>query len=656
MKKQLNTIGTLAAAITAALAISACGGGGGGSSSGSTSSFSSVEMTIQPPAAGVNNAGTTVDVMGVGFTPNTKLANMSWSVSPSSATLSNADCASAVKNTQSFTANAQNSTGTSTWSCAVGITGSGGSSTNTVYTLTLTGTDDKGNSKSASQPITFAPAPTGTGGTGGNGLLASAGGNFTAAPASSNSLHCSAEGGKAPYTYAWSISANGGYNFPLSAYNAADTTFTAPTTTSMTNLAFVCKVTDADKFTSSSVVTATVNPTAASDLTASAGGNFTAISGSVNTMHCSANGGKTPYSYEWVIKTNGGFNFPLNTYASADTGFTAPTTTTATSLVFTCKVTDALKAVSTSDVTASINPDTLTALTADAGLNFSAAVGSTNNLNCSATGGKGPYTYQWLISSNGGYNFPLSSYNTAATSFTVPSVTAATALGFTCRATDSKNTTVSAVVTANINPAAANVNTLVTNVTQPGVASPGQTVTLDGSTSGWFTPAGVATSGPTPTYAWTSNNASVVIGSPTANKTTVTIPTSITTATTISFTLTATSGTSTSFSTVNVLVDPFGPLSLSVAPSSAVSVGNTVVSFAATATSPSGSAKIYYKWTQVSGPLLSLGGADTATLGVVPPLAAANTTYVFRVAVGYQPITASYTGLYFADTTLTVTP
>ena len=398
---------------------------------------------------------------------------------------------------------------------------------------------------------------------------------------------------------------------------------------------------------------------ASNGLTANAGSNFTAASGSANPLHCSATSGKAPYTYQWTVTSNGGFNVPLANYTTPDTSFVAPITNIPTVLSFNCLVTDGSNFTASSIVSASINSVVVTPLAANAGNSFTALVGSTNSLHCDATGGKAPYTYQWVISNNGGYNFPLSSYSASDTSFTAPAVTAASTMSFTCRSTDATNTTATSTVSAVVNPATASANTLVANILQPGTASPGQTITLDGSSTGWFDAStGKTTTGPVPTFAWTSTDASVVIANPTAAKTTATIPSSITVPTTESFTLTATSGTKTSSSSVNVLVDPFGPLSLTVSPSALAAKGNVASTFVASATSPSGSANIYYQWTQLTGTSLTLGGANTATLGVVPPVVGAGSTatYTFRVAVGYKPITGAYPGLYFADVTLTVTP
>lgn len=294
----------------------------------------------------------------------------------------------------------------------------------------------------------------------------------------------------------------------------------------------------------------------------------------------------------------------------------------------------------------------------NAGNGFNAVPGSVNALHCDAAGGKAPYSYSWVISDNAGYNFSLSSYAAQDSLFTAPAVSGPTTLRFACRATDANNITAVSTVSATITPPAGapNSNSLVANVAQPGVATPGQMINLNGGSSGWFGPNGAAVEGPLAAYEWTSSDPRVVIANPTAKITNVVFPSDYSEATTVAFTLKATSGSASSSSTVNVLVDPFGPLSLTLNPSATATEGNKAVAIAAVARSSSGSPQLYYRWTQVSGPAVALGGADTSTLGVVPPAAGSNTVYVFRVAVGYAPITTAYPGLYFSDATVTVTP
>ena len=654
MKKNIPAL----SALGSALLLAACGGGG--SSPGSSSSYAPISLSIQKPSDAVNNAGTTVSLSGSANTPNTIIKSMSWTASPAGATLTNADCSAAAKTSQAYTANNQNSTGTSAWSCAVDILVPITLGARSLYTLTLTATDDKGNTQSSSQDVPFAVAPTSPSGAA-NGLAASAGNNFTADPNSTNALHCSATGGVAPYSFLWRVSNNGGVNVPLSAYTGADTTFVAPAASAAGLLSFSCLATDASKFTATSVVSASINTASApATFAANAGTGFSAPAGSKNALHCSASGGTAPYAFAWSVSGNGGVNVPLSSYTGADTTFVAPNVSAPALLSFSCQATDANKLTSASPISVSVNAATApTSLAANAGTNFSAIAGSKNDLHCDATGGSPPYAYQWVVQNNGGYNFTLSSYLGADTSFTAPAVGTQTIVSATCRATDSQQATASSTVSTRITPpSAATGNALVASIAQPPAASPGSSITLDGSNTGWFDPSGKLTAGPTVSYAWTSSDPQVVLSNPTSIKTTATFPSSYTAAANVGFTLKATAGANSSSSSVNVFVDLYGPLTLSVSPPATVSKGNTAVSIIASASGGAGSPRLYYQWSQISGPVVALGGSTTPTLGIVPREVAAGATeqYVFRVAVGYAPITVAYPGAYFADANVTATP
>lgn len=469
IKSTTPSISILCAAIASAFALSACGGGGSGSGSessnpGSGSGYAPVNVSIKAPSGGANNAGASSEVLvaGAASTPNTKLANLAWTVQPGTATLTNANCATGVKNSVTYTENQQNSTGNSQWACAVGISAPLTLAKQTTYTLTLTATDEKGNTKTATQDISFNPVPS-----------------------------------------------NGSGEIPGA-------------------------------------------------LGVSAGNNFTSAAGVLNPLHCAATGGTAPYSYQWIVSDNAGYNINLSSYSAADTNFTTPA-------------------------------------------------------------GEG-------------------------------------ILGFTCRATDAAGSVSSSRVNVTVSAAAPTSTSFVASIAKLASTMPGATITLDGSGTGWFDATGKSTTGAAPSYQWTSDDSSVVISNPTAATTSVYIPSDNLAQRTIGFTLVAKAGTQESSAKANVLIDPYGPLSLQVTPPATAATAGESVEIKATATGASGSQQLYYKWVQVSGTkLLDLGGASTSTLGFVAPPGSIGSAYIFRVAVGYQPIVGDYKGLYFADAVVTVT-
>lgn len=648
------SVSILCAAIASAFALSACGGGGGsagtdGSSSGggSSSGYSAVNVAIKAPAAGVNSAGSSSEVLVAGSanTPNTKLTSLAWSVQPSGATLTNADCATATKNSVTYTTNQQNATGNSQWACAVGISAPITLAKATTYTLTLTATDEKGNTKTATQAVSFNPAT----GSGDSGTLATtAGQNFNAAAGSVNPLHCSTSGGTGPYTYQWSVGANGGYNVPLTSYVLPDTSFTAPAGAAA--LSFTCRATDAAGAVGVSRVNATVLAPAASTLRANAGNNFNATGNSTTPLHCSASGGTAPYTYLWKVTENSGHNVVLASYTAADTSFKSPTA--GGILGFTCTATDAVGATFDSRVDATISavPSDLVSF---AGNSFTTAAGVSNPLHCSATGGTAPYSYEWAIADNAGFNVNLASYASQDTSFTTPAGEGA--LGFVCRATDANGNIATSRVNATVSLAAPGGTSFVANIAKIQPAQPGSTITLDGSATGWFDAQGKPTTGTPTTYRWTTTDPNVVISNPGNATTTVSIQGDNSAPRVVTFTLAASSGTQSSSETVNMLVDPYGPFSLTFAMPATVAEVATAFTIEAKATSAS-LPKLYYQWTQVSGPAVLLGGATTAVIGFIPKASDVGAQLLFHVAVGYEPITAAYKGIYFGDAVVAVVP
>ncbi len=108
---------------------------------------------------------------------------------------------------------------------------------------------------------------------------------------------------------------------------------------------------------------------------------------------------------------------------------------------------------------------------------------------------------------------------------------------------------------------------------------------------------------------------------------------------------------------LDIMVDPYGPLSITVSPPSVVAPAGASLSFTANLSSGSdaGDAPGYYRWTifssdngtidLVSSGIVSsnlLGGATTPTVGLVVPAAAVGKYLILRVEVSYTPFTVDY--------------
>lgn len=292
-----------------------------------------------------------------------------------------------------------------------------------------------------------------------------------------------------------------------------------------------------------------------------------------------------------------------------------------------------------------------------AGRDFSIAMGKTAPLNCTGSGGTAPYTYQWLIVDNAGLPLSLSSYSSQQSSLTAPAVKQATPVKIGCRVTDAKNRVRNSFVTVTITPTST--DTLIASTPAGVVAAPGVPTTITG-TAGWFDVLGNPGTGPIIKYQWSlgaSAPAGTKLLTTTNRDTQLVAPTNLTEPVYIPVVFTASSVDQTSSSTVEVLVDPFGPLNLTLEPAAQNVAPGAIVKIegkATPGTTDGGSASLYYQWTVVTGPAVQLGGANTKTVQFVAPSVTAPTTMTLRLAVGYKPITATYPGIYFADAVVQV--
>jgi hypothetical protein len=484
--------------------------------------------------------------------------------------------------------------------------------------------------------------------------VANAGGAFALKPSATAPMHCDASGGVAPYTFAWTIPVNGGTAVSLSGYTGADTTLNAPS--SPAQVGVQCKVTDSAGSTAQAIVNVSVATSGTSGMTASAGPTFSVKSGTTAPLQCSTMGANGSVQYDWSIIDNGGQPVQLTVSSGALTSFIAPTVTASTTITAQCVATDSTLATASAVVDVTVLPNGApSVLTAYAGADYSVQGGGVAPLHCDASGGTGPYAFQWVIKDSGGLPISLSGYNLADTSFTAPAATASTPVQLECRATDNVGAIATSTVTATVASSGTSATTLVARLKNASTVTPGQVVQLDTTGTGWYNSSGVSTNGPVVNYAWTTTASGVSFSDNAGVAPTFVVPTTITTVTNIPVTVTVTSGGQTSSATTVYTVDPNGVIKLSVTPpASTGSVSNPqAFQFAANAQYTGAARNLYYQWTQVSGPTTSIGGDSTATMGVSPT---ATGTYVFRLAVGYQPIDALNPGLYFTDVVLQMTP
>ncbi len=137
----------------------------------------------------------------------------------------------------------------------------------------------------------------------------------------------------------------------------------------------------------------------------------------------------------------------------------------------------------------------------------------------------------------------------------------------------------------------------------------------------------------------------------------VSIPSSITGTTTIPVSLQAVSGNYSSVATVNLTVNPLGNLALTLSPPAQSIQPGAVGTVSASVTTLGAYTNLFYQWSQLSGPTVALGGANTKSVSFVAPSNLTCQGFVrLKVAVGYQAITTENPGVTSAEAIIGITP
>lgn len=172
--------------------------------------------------------------------------------------------------------------------------------------------------------------------------------------------------GTAPYTYAWTPSTG-----------LSDTSIVHPIANPSVTTTYTLTVTDANSLSVTDVVTVTVNNPPIAD----AGQDTTFICGNTSTtIGQPASGGTGPYTYAWSPVT--GLDDPTGMQTLA-----APLATTR----YYVTVTDAKGCTAVDSVLIQVSD-----LTAHAGTDTYICAGDSLMIGAPATGGSGPYTYEWF--------------------------------------------------------------------------------------------------------------------------------------------------------------------------------------------------------------------------------------------------------------------
>ena len=482
-----------------------------------------------------------------------------------------------------------------------------------------------------------------------------AGQDFSVVSGATAPLYCLGPNGSA---YQWVVESNGGLPIELTGPTTQRASFVAPSVAAVTSVVLVCRMTVGTLPVIDSRVTVTIQPSNPpvvvnpADYVRAAGADFSVSGGAIAPFYCLGPNGS---DYQWMVEVNGGLAIELSSYNTQRTGFTAPAVTKSTPIVLVCRMTVGTLPVIDSRVTVTIQPSTTPVVVnpADyvhaAGSDFSVSGGAIAPFYCLGPNGS---NYQWVVEGNGGLPIELSSYNTQRTSFTAPVVTNSTPIVLVCRMTLDATTVISSRVTATVRPipvAPTPTVTLVGSISGNRTVLPGQRLALTGNAV-WYDDKAAVVSGPLVSYAWSLGAgapAGTVITPQTGSKDVeVILPANIASAVFFPVVLTVAAGDKTSVSTISVLVDPSGDLTLSITPQAQTVTQGAVVSISTTASN-----KLFYQWTIVSGTTVTLGGATTNAVGFVAP---APGELRLRVAIGYAPITSGNPGVYFLESVVTV--
>ena len=302
---------------------------------------------------------------------------------------------------------------------------------------------------------------------------------------------------------------------------------------------------------------------------------------------------------------------------------------------------------------------TATAPVATTPASVAVTAGDDVGLNCFGSGGtlasNSNYVYTWVVKSNpSGLALTLTAPGDGSLSFKAPAVRTSSNVTLQCRILDDKLAlgTSDTVVTVSPSGAAA----AIANAGSTQTVGQGSTVELDASAS-------TSPDGATLHYLWQQTEGpTVALSDATAVMPTFVAP-SVTETTRLTFEVTTTvaspvnpaTAAPSEKATVSIYVTPLQPLVLSISAASVVKTG-TPVSLQVSATPTGGT--LYYAWSQVSGPSVTVGGANTATASFVSPdVSGSYVDSVFMVSVSRKPLNIASPGdIYTADVVVRTTP
>lgn len=310
-------------------------------------------------------------------------------------------------------------------------------------------------------------------------------------------------------------------------------------------------------------------------------------------------------------------------------------------------------------ITAGTSGPTSTPPVATAPAGVAVTAGDDVGLNCFGSGGtlagNSSYVYTWVVKSNpNGLALTLDAPGDGQLTFKAPAVRSSANVTLQCRVLDDELALGTAETVVTISPSGT--VAAIANAGGTQIVGQGSTVELDASASS--APGGAALY-----YLWQQTEGpTVALSDATSAKPNFAAPT-VTETTRLTFQVTsmvtapanpATAAPS-EIASVSIYVTPLQPLALNISAASVVKTG-TAVSLQVSVTPAAG--QLYYAWSQVSGPSVTIGGANTATASFVSPdVSGSYVDSVFTVSVSRQPLNIAAPGdIYTADVVVRTTP